>query len=514
MATELAQAYVQIVPSAQGIKGALTKELDAEAGDAGEKAGASLAGKLKGAITAAAVVGTIKSALDEGAALQQSYLGGLDTLYGESAETMRGFAREAAASGISMNSYAEQAVSFGAALNASLGNNTAAAAHYADMAIKDMADNAAKMGTDVQSLQNAYQGFAKGNYTMLDNLKLGYGGTKSEMERLLADAGKLPAAMGKKFDLSNLADVYEAIHLVQDNLGLTGVAAEEAAGTLSGSFGAMQAAAKNFMGSLVLGEDIQPALSELINSAVTFLFDNLLPAVGNILISLPDALGEFLDGGIDTLIDKVVQFITDYAPELIKGGIELMSKLIVGLLEAIPDLVAAIPDIVEAIFKAFAEVDWGEIGKSIIQGIGDALIDGIGSLAEAAKKLGNSLLNSVKGVLGIHSPSKVFQDEVGKMVSLGMAEGITDNTDAVSDSMKALTDAASASNVSVNMRSVTSQGGASYDDRNMMAAVYSVGIRIIDALNHLNVSGGSSTDRDIYSSSVRGQRIVGASLVQ
>lgn len=176
MATELGKAYVQIVPSAEGIKGSITKVLGGESAEAGTKSGesigTSLVGKLKGIIAAAGIGAAVKTALDAGGALQQSF-GGLVTLYGDASGAAKKYAAEAAAAGISANSYAEQAVSFGAALKQSFGGDVAKSAEAANQAILDMADNSAKMGTDIGLIQNAYQGFAKGNYTMLDNLKLG-----------------------------------------------------------------------------------------------------------------------------------------------------------------------------------------------------------------------------------------------------------------------------------------------------------------------------------------------------
>lgn len=177
--TTLGTAYVQIVPSAQGIKGSITNLLSGEAQSAGTSLGSKIGAFAKKALiaggVATAVVGTVKAALNEGAKLQQSYLGGVDTLYGEAADGVRAYAREAAQAGISMNTYSEQAVSFGAALKQAYGGDVKKAAEAANTAIMDMADNSAKMGTDITSVQMAYQGFAKQNYTMLDNLKLGYG---------------------------------------------------------------------------------------------------------------------------------------------------------------------------------------------------------------------------------------------------------------------------------------------------------------------------------------------------
>lgn len=297
MATELGQAYVQIMPSARGISGAISKQLDPEARSAGLSAGSLIGGNLVkmigGAIAAAGIGKMILSALSAGADLQQSF-GGIDTLYKGAETAVKGFAKEAYKAGISANTYAEQAVSMGASLKQSLGGDAVAAAKAANMAIMDMADNSAKMGTDITSIQMAYQGFAKQNYTMLDNLRLGYGGTKEEMKRLLSDAEKLPAAMGKKFDLSNYADVVEAIHLVQDNMGIAGVAAEEAKTTFSGSLAAMKSSFTNVMAGLSLGDDIRPALRGLAETTSNFLFGNFIPMVANIFKGLPSAIGTFI----------------------------------------------------------------------------------------------------------------------------------------------------------------------------------------------------------------------------
>lgn len=236
-----------------------------------------------------AMKGVFSTALDEGAKLQQSF-GGIDTLYKGAEDTMKQYATAAAAAGISANTYAEQAVSFGASLKKALGGDAVKAAESANKAIMAMADNSAKMGTDIGSIQMAYQGFAKGNYTMLDNLKLGYGGTQQEMQRLLKDASKLEKAMGKKFDINNFADVVEAIDLVQQELGVAGVAAKEAETTFSGSFSAMKASASNFLANLSLGEDIGPSLKTLISTTSTFLLGNFVPMVGNIMRQLPNAI--------------------------------------------------------------------------------------------------------------------------------------------------------------------------------------------------------------------------------
>ncbi len=293
MATELGQAFIQIVPSARGISGSIQKQIDPEASAAGDSAGSKLGSSLKiAAIAGVAAAGvalgkTIASSLTEGADLQQS-LGGIETLFKGSADKVKKYANEAyRTAGLSANAYMENVTGFSASLLQSLGGDTEKSAETANMAMIDMSDNANKMGTNMQDIQNAYQGFAKQNYTMLDNLKLGYGGTKSEMERLLADAQKLT---GVKYDINNLSDVYNAIHAVQEELDITGTTAKEAAETFSGSLAAMKSSFSNVLGNLALGEDIKPHLKALAETTSTFLFGNFFPMVGNILSALPGAI--------------------------------------------------------------------------------------------------------------------------------------------------------------------------------------------------------------------------------
>nr|DAT11382.1 MAG TPA: tail tape measure protein [Caudoviricetes sp.] len=295
MATELGKAYVQIIPSARGITGMIQKEMSGEVDSAGvssgKSLGSSLIGALKGAIAAAGIGKAIGAALSEGAALQQS-LGGIDTLFKASAEKVKGFANEAyRTTGLSANAYMENVTGFSASLLQSLGGDTDKAADVANMAMIDMSDNANKMGTSMESIQTAYQGFAKQNYTMLDNLKLGYGGTKQEMQRLLADAEKLT---GVKYDINNLSDVYQAIHAIQENLDITGTTAKEAASTFTGSFQAMKASAQNVLGKLALGENILPSLQALAETTSTFLFNNFFPMIGNIMSGLGVVISEGL----------------------------------------------------------------------------------------------------------------------------------------------------------------------------------------------------------------------------
>lgn len=304
-----------------------------------------------------AVKGVFSTALDEGAKLQQSF-GGIDTLYQGAEDTMKQYATAAASAGISANTYAEQAVSFGASLKKALGGDAVKAAESANKAIMAMADNSAKMGTDIGSIQMAYQGFAKGNYTMLDNLKLGYGGTQQEMQRLLNDASKLEGAMGKKFNINNFADIVEAIDLVQKDLGVAGVAAKEAETTFSGSFAAMKASASNFLANLSLGEDVGPALKTLISSTSTFLLGNFVPMVGNIMRQLPQA--------IDTALAEA-------GPRIEQGFKSLFASL--GVDEGVFDVIKdTFRDVVVTIQSLFEELTSESNGfGNVIQGVGNII---------------------------------------------------------------------------------------------------------------------------------------------
>ena len=330
MATEIAKAYVQIMPSAKGIKGALTKELSGESASAGMSAGGKIASSIKGAIAAAGIGTALKAAITEGAALEQS-IGGIETLFKGSADTVKRYAEDAyKTAGLSANEYMETVTSFSASLISSLGGDTAAAAETANMAITDMSDNANKMGTSMEDIQNAYQGFAKQNYTMLDNLKLGYGGTKTEMQRLLADAEKIS---GIHYDISNLDDVYSAIHVIQEELDITGTTAKEAATTLSGSLASMKSSFKNLLGNLALGKDIGPSLTALSETVYTFLVGNLIPMVGNIIKGIPQALS-----GVLSMAIRGLNLAANNADAIIQSGMEVITQLVVGIVSALPYL--------------------------------------------------------------------------------------------------------------------------------------------------------------------------------
>ena len=375
MATEIAQAYVQLIPSARGITGKIQSILDPEASAAGQSAGQSLGSSmmatLKKVIVAAGIGKAFKATLDEGAALQQS-LGGIETLFKGSADKVKGYANEAyKTTGLSANAYMENVTGFSASLLQSLGGDTNKAAETANMAMIDMSDNANKMGTSMESIQMAYQGFAKQNYTMLDNLKLGYGGTKQEMQRLLADAEKLT---GVKYDINNLSDVYSAIHAIQENLDITGTTAKEAASTFSGSFESMKAAAQNVLGKLALGEDIQPALDALLESTKTFLVNNLAPMIGNILKQLPKLLLGTLKGVFTSMFGEGIGSALTGILTTLAGafaGFKIFS-VVSGLLSGLTGIIATVKT---AVMGFFAILSANPIGI-VITAIG-ALVAGL-----------------------------------------------------------------------------------------------------------------------------------------
>lgn len=485
MSAELGKAYVQIVPSAQGISGSISSAIGGEATSAGQSAGFSIAGAIKSAIVAAGIGGTIKTALEAGGNLQQSF-GGLETLYGDAADAAKAYATEAAAAGISANSYAEQAVSFGAALKQAY-DSDAEAVEAANVAILDMADNSAKMGTDIGSIQTAYQGFAKQNYTMLDNLKLGYGGTKSEMERLLADAKELS---GVEYDIDNLGDVYSAIHVIQENLGLTGVAAEEASETFSGSLGAMKAAGENLLANLALGEDIGPALATLGESVQNFVLNNLLPMLGNIFEGIPELLS-----GLSSTIIGMLNILNNNPDELVQTGISIVTSLVSAIVEAAPYLVEAAWNLIAALGSALINTDWASVGRDLISrlrssvdlaageilGMDSATVDGflsgitsaLPSVLESGSQMILELLNGILGAIPdlitgagelLNSFTTFFFEnaptimEAGVNLILDMVKGITDSLPDITASAQEVI-STFLTNVADNLPDILAQGG-------------------------------------------------------
>ena len=560
------------------------------------KSGLATAGKVAVAGVAAgtAALGTLGTKAVEAYADYEQLVGGVETLFKDSQDQVMDYANNAyKTAGLSANEYMETVTSFSASLLQSLDGDTSAAADKANLAITDMSDNANKMGTDMTSIQNAYQGFAKSNYTMLDNLKLGYGGTQAEMERLLADAEKIS---GIKYDISSYADIVDAIHVVQTEMGITGTTAEEAASTIQGSFGMMKSAWQNlvtgmadpdqdlgvlvgnFTDSVVIaGDNLIPRIQELlprIVEATTSLIGTVseqLPAIlGTVLPSLvegatnlvtglmaalpsvlsvladvaptvintlvpafiellpqitqtgidvivslaqgiadalpqlipaatdaiikivevltsPENLGNLIDAAlaiilalVDGLVDAtpkliaavpdvitnlvtaiianmpkileagveitmaladglikalpeliaaipnlilgIVQGIIDNLPEIIMAGPKIIAALATGLIEAIPDIVMVIPQLIRSIVDTFLSFDWGSIGKNIVDGIKNGFVNMWNSFKQTVENVFTGLVDGVKSLLGIASPSKVFAG-IGGYMAEGLGQG-------------------------------------------------------------------------------------------
>lgn len=597
------------------------------------KSGLAVLGvSVAGAATAFA--GLTKAALDSTASLEQN-IGGIETLFGAGgAKSVEEYAQSVGKSvdqvqdkynmlmeaqtkamkdadeayktaGMSANDYMETITGFAAALKQST-KDEMEAAQVGNQAVIDMADNANKMGTSLESIQNAYQGFAKQNYTMLDNLKLGYGGTKEEMGRLLDDAQKLS---GQKYDIGNLKDVYTAIHVIQENLGITGTTAKEAASTIEGSMNSAKAAFDNFLNGRGSAEQLADAVAtatvnvaknlgeivprlvatlpevadalwdafeddadqaiasgadllsgmvsgvvdqlpeivslgtSLLDSLIQGLNDNVpelvtsggklvgalidgvltlwssritlgksivleigqsiaqnapqlrergseilselvsaistdLPVVAQqgtaalsqfvqgVLSGLPkvlesagyivnqlldavlDALPQLLEAGVDlieqlavgvvknapsalaaaiSVMLQIVATIAEHLPEILQKGVELIGELAAGIIRAIPDLVAKLPEIYRAVKEELLSHNWLDIGINIAKGIAKGLFNAVGEVKSAAENVVSSAKNAVKSLLGIHSPSRVFRDEVGRNIALGISEGIRKN---------------------------------------------------------------------------------------
>ena len=554
-------------------------------------------GALKGVATVglagvgtavAALAGVGKSALDAYATYEQA-VGGVDTLFKGASGTVQKYAAEAyRTAGVSANEYMTQVTSFSASLISSLGGDTAKAAELGNTAMVDMSDNANKMGTDIESIQQTYQSLARGNYAMLDNLKLGYGGTKSEMERLIQDANKVKQANGEMGDLSidKFSDVVQAIHIMQQEMGISGTTAKEAATTIEGSVGMMKAAWQNWLAELgkdhadikgltkqlvdsvgTVIQNVGPRIAQIITgitAALPQLFSSLgstLPALvmqilppvlgalgqlGTMLLtsattwittSLPQLLTQFqswvtsslpsflqtgltmvtnllqgivqalpqiastavivlttlldglsaqlpqlipiginavlnlvqgilnnlpqiidsglklilglaqglinalpdLVGKVPILIGQLVGGIINRLPQILQAGVQLLGALANGFISSVPRLIGAIPGMVGQIMHGFTSVNWGSVGLNIITGIATGIAGAAGRLVTAAVNAANNALNWVKRKLGIHSPSRVFRDQVGEMIGEGMAVGIDESASKVKKAAGRLT---------------------------------------------------------------------------
>lgn len=439
----LAKAYVQIVPSAEGIQGSIAQIMGGEAAAAGDSAGAQLGtklvGTLKKTLAAAGIGKVLLDALNLGGALQQS-IGGTETLFKTSADTVMTYAAQAYRTAeLSANAYMEQVNGVAASLLSSVSQDTDAAAQLANMAMVDMADNANKMGTDMASIQNAYQGFAKQNYSMLDNLKLGYGGTQAEMQRLLADAEKFS---GVHYDLGNLADMYSAIHVIQQQMDIAGSTAEEASATLSGSFAAMKAAAENVLGSLSAGADLSAPLQALSETAWTYFSGNLLPMLGNLLTGIPqmlyDLVPQILQAGtqlvgslaagfaqgipefLSTALPQLLNFTEDLranAGAFVDAGLNMITQLLNGLLTGLPQLIAYVPDMIIDLCGIIND----NMPKVLLQGVAIVLqlVVGIAKAVPALLANWKKILQAVLSAI-----SAVNWLSIGKNILTGVANGV------------------------------------------------------------------------------------------
>lgn len=389
------------------------------------KSGLAVAAKAAAAATAAAagaVIALTKSAVENYGEYEQ-LVGGVETLFKDSAGTVEEYAKNAyQTAGLSANEYMETVTSFSASLLQSMGNDTAAAAKKADRAITDMSDNANKMGTDMQSIQNAYQGFAKQNYTMLDNLKLGYGGTKEEMQRLIDDANALNAAQGNytNYTIESYADIVDAIHTVQTEMGITGTTAKEASTTVEGSINSMKSAWANFV--VGLGNDnadIADLSAQLIESVGT-VAENVLPVIETVLTNIADTVKE--QG--PEMITKFVAYAIDKLPEVIALGLQMVLALVKGLAQNLPQLVQGTLNMIDTIAGALYDAlpDIIEVGKNIVKGLWEGIKAMASWLKDKVTDFMGGIVDGVKGVLGIHSPSKVFAG-IGENMALGLGQG-------------------------------------------------------------------------------------------
>ena len=399
MAGSIAKAYVQVIPSAQGIKGKLSGILGGEASSAGNSAGqsfgSSMIGKVKGLLAAAGIGKLLADSLNAGGALQQS-LGGVETLFKNSAETVIKNAEQAyRTAGMSANQYMETVTGFSASLLKSLGGDTQAAAAYADRALVDMADNVNKFGTSAEAIQNAYQGFAKQNYTMLDNLKLGYGGTQAEMQRLIAEAANMKEAqeaLGVTVDANSMSfsNIVDAISVVQKNMGITGATAAEAATTFSGSLASMKAAFSDLMANLSTGRDIGPSLTALGETVFTFLTGNLLPMVGNILGTLPEVLSSAFSMAIQGL-----NMASANADTFLQMGTDLVTGIGSAVITAAPYLAEAAFNLVTSLGSAIMSTDWAQLASDTIASLRESLDLAAGEILGTDGDIVGSMLNAI-----------------------------------------------------------------------------------------------------------------------
>ena len=340
-------------------------------GNVATKVGKAMAAGIAAGATA---VGAMTKSAVESYAEYEQLVGGVDTLFKESSEKVQQYAARAyQTAGMSANEYMSTVTSFSASLLQGLAGDTDKAAEIADMALQDMSDNANKMGTDMASIQNAYQGFAKQNYTMLDNLKLGYGGTQEEMQRLLKDAQKLS---GVKYDISNLSDVYSAIHVIQEEMGITGTTAKEASETISGSLASTKAAWQNLLTGFANDEaNLEMLIGNLVDSATTAVH-NLVPRIAQILSGISDALAQIIpviSAELPAILQELLPGLIDGAVALVNGLVASLPVILQILIEQLPyvitqigqGLVQTFPILLETVMDLFGQI-WSYIATQLL----------------------------------------------------------------------------------------------------------------------------------------------------
>lgn len=374
-------------------------------------AGMKKAAQVTAAATAACAAGIAaltKSAIANFAEYEQ-LVGGVDTLFKDSSAKVQQYAAEAYKNaGMSANEYMETVTGFSASLLQSLGGDTAAAAEMGNMAVIDMADNVNKMGSSMESVQNAYQGFAKQNYTMLDNLKLGYGGTKEEMQRLLADAEKIS---GIHYDISNLSDVYSAIHVVQQEMGITGTTAKEASTTIQGSTAAMKAAWTNLVTGIAQGTgNLDSLISNFVDSVGT-VAGNVIPVIQKVVENIPaliTTLTPQLTGAIGAMLPSLISEVTTTAVQLVSAIVELLPTVIEGIMQIIPQLLQALTDNVPVFLEGLVGVitvlieGLAELLPTIVEAVTqivplilETLVLAVPQMLEAATALLMAIVNAI-----------------------------------------------------------------------------------------------------------------------
>lgn len=570
----------------KGISGKVQSGL----GKLGSIAGTAMKGVSVAVGAAATAIGGLVTTSVNAYAEYEQLVGGVDTLFKNSSQKLQSYADEAyKTAGMSANEYMSTVTSFSASLLQSLGGDTEKAADYANQAVIDMSDNANKMGTSMELIQNAYQGFAKQNYTMLDNLKLGYGGTKEEMERLLEDASKIS---GIKYDISSFADVTQAIHVMQESMGIAGTTSKEASETIEGSINSVKGAWENLLVGITNPDADWDKLIQNLVDTVTAAGENILPAVGSALVGvsalirdlfpmiaqeIPTLISEILPQLVDTgisvvnslitgiqqnlpaLMEGAIQIVTSIGnaiitmlpqiltiamqliptlingiiimlPQIIQMGMQLITQLILGiaqmlpqlipqavnaiitivnglldnidmlvdaaiqlilgladgLINALPILIEKVPEIIMKLVTALIknapkileagvqlivklvegvgsvlgklgqmagtiiQTIWDglkslpskmlEVGKNLIQGIWNGISNAVGWLWDKISGFCSGIVDKIKGFFGIHSPSKVFADEVGKFLALGLGDGFDDNLGKVYKNMQSAVD--------------------------------------------------------------------------